>query len=167
MSCGRMVPAMADEITLELLITVVLSADDDSAARQACHPLLHGIGGRIVGSGDCSDEEPGCWSVTIGRPACDAGSPPGPAALSRAVRQFLRELGPDYAGHRVACEFPAAWTVIDNSDLLDALVSGGERLLVEAWAGRSALEFAVADGATPTVTTGTGEPSAPCGRPGK
>jgi hypothetical protein len=151
MSYGRMHPAMADEIELELLITIVVSADGDPSARQACRPLLRRVGGRIVASGDCSDEEPGCWSVTIGKPAADAGCPLGPVALSGAVRQFLRELGPDYAGHRVACEFPTAWTVIDDSDLLQALVSGGERLLVEAWAGSSAL---------------AGGGVAPAGRPG-
>lgn len=152
--------AMADETELELLITVVVCAEGDEAARQACHPLLRRIGGRIVESGDCSDEEPGCWSVTIGRPAAEAGCAVGPAALSRAVRQFLRELGPDYAGHRVACEFPTAWTVIDHSDLMEALVSGGERLLVEAWAGSSALPGAAED-VSPDGADGPVPPSTP------
>lgn len=128
---------MADEI--ELLITVVVSADGDRDAREACAGLLSRIGARIVESGDCSDEEPGCWSVTIGRVVRDAGPAPGTVALSRAVRQVLRELGPEYARYRVACEFPTAWTVIDSCELVEALVAGGERLLVEAWAGPSAL----------------------------
>ncbi|GAA3365411.1 hypothetical protein GCM10020366_65210 [Saccharopolyspora gregorii] len=128
-------PAMVENSGLELLITVVVGADDDRSARDACRALLHRVGGRIVESGDCSDEEPGCWSVTIGRSAAEPDERPGPAALARAVRNFLRELGPGYSGHRVACEPPTAWTVIDEPELLGALVAGGERLLVEAWAG--------------------------------
>ncbi|MFR9730933.1 hypothetical protein ACL03H_17040 [Saccharopolyspora sp. MS10] len=126
---------MVENSELDLHITVVVGADDDRSAREACRPLLHRVGGRITESGDCSDEEPGCWSVTIGRSAGEPGVPAGPAALARAVRTFLRELGPACAGHRVACEPPTAWTVLDDPDLVEALVPGGERILVEAWAG--------------------------------
>ncbi|QGK68615.1 hypothetical protein GIY23_02720 [Allosaccharopolyspora coralli] len=118
---------------LELMITVVVAADDDRAARRACQSLLHRVGGRIVECGDCSDEEPGCWSVTISLPASSSGA--GPAALSRAVRTFLRELGPEFPRHRVSCESPTAWSVVDDPELVEALVPGGERLLVEAWVG--------------------------------
>lgn len=130
---------MAEETELTLLITVVVGATDDQAARTACDALVNRVGGRVVDSGDCSDEEPGCRSVTISRSAGESGPHLGPAALSRAVRNFLRELGPEYSRHRVACEPPTAWTVIDNDELLNALVSGGERLLVEAWADGSLL----------------------------
>ncbi|WP_243790087.1 hypothetical protein [Saccharopolyspora gloriosae] len=126
---------MIEKSGLELLITVVVGADDDRSARDACRALLRQVGGRIVESGDCSDEEPGCWSVTVGVSVSEPGVQAGPAALARAVRMFLRELGPRYGGHRVACEPPTAWTVIDDPDLVEGLVSGGERLLVEAWAG--------------------------------
>ncbi|GAB2657955.1 hypothetical protein GCM10027271_15750 [Saccharopolyspora gloriosae] len=128
-------PAMVEKSGLELLITVVVGADDDRSARDACRALLRQVGGRIVESGDCSDEEPGCWSVTVGVSTSEPGTQAGPAALARAVRTFLRDLGPRYGGHRVACEPPTAWTVIDDPDLVEALVRGGERLLVEAWAG--------------------------------
>ncbi|WP_460956907.1 hypothetical protein [Parasphingorhabdus pacifica] len=129
---------MAEDTELELLITVLVGAADEDAARTACTTLLDSTGGRLVESGDCSDEEPGCWSVTISR-AGERGAPAGPATLSRAVRDLLRELGPGYSRHRVSCEPPTAWTVIDDPELLDALVGGGERLLVEAWAGGSEL----------------------------
>jgi hypothetical protein len=132
-----MLPAMPEETELELLITVVVGADDERTARSSCHDLLQQVGGRIVESGDCADEEPGCWSVTISR-AGESGQW-GAAALSRAVRIFLRELGPEYAGHRVSCEPPTAWTVVDNPDLVGALVDAGERLLVEAWLGGTIL----------------------------
>lgn len=118
---------------LELLITVVVGADDERSARAACRELVQAVGGRIVASGDCSDEEPGCFSVTISRASAETGQ--HVAGLSRAVRNFLRELGPDYARHRVACEPPTAWTVVDHPELVGALVRGGERMLVEAWAG--------------------------------
>jgi hypothetical protein len=132
-------PTMAEDTELELLITVVVGADDDRTARDACRGLLRRVGGRIVESGDCSDEEPGCWSVTISRGGENRGYSVGSVALSRAVRNFLRELGSDYARHRVSCELPTAWTVVDNPDLVGALVCRGERLLVEAWAGGSIL----------------------------
>ncbi|WP_246025253.1 hypothetical protein [Saccharopolyspora antimicrobica] len=130
-------PAMKNNNELELLITVVVGADDERSARAACRDLVQTVGGRVVASGDCSDEEPGCWSVTISRDSAETGQ--HVAGLSRAVRNFLRELGPDYARHRVACEPPTAWTVVDHPELVDALVRGGERLLVEAWAGGSLL----------------------------
>ncbi|MCI2423146.1 hypothetical protein MOQ72_37580 [Saccharopolyspora sp. K220] len=128
---------MAENTELELLITVVVGADDERSARAACRGLVQRIGGRIVASGDCSDEEPGCWSVTISRACPESGQ--HVAGLSRAVRNFLRELGPDYARHRVSCEPPTAWTVVDHPDLVGDLVDGGERLLVEVWAGGSLL----------------------------
>jgi hypothetical protein len=137
---------MAENTELELLITVVVGADDERSAHAACRGLVQRIGGRIVASGDCSDEEPGCWSVTISRASAETGQ--HVAGLSRAVRNFLRELGPDYARHRVSCEPPTAWTVVDHPDLVDDLVDGGERLLVEAWSGGSIL-FGRYDAADP------------------
>ncbi|WP_190818912.1 hypothetical protein [Saccharopolyspora pogona] len=128
---------MAENTELELLITVVVAADDEPSARAACRGLVQRIGGRIVASGDCSDEEPGCWSVTISRGSAETGQ--HVAGLSRAVRNFLRALGPDYARHRVSCEPPTAWAVVDHPDLVGNLVGGGERMLVEAWSGGSIL----------------------------
>ena len=120
-----------DEDELELLITVVVGADDAHRAQSSCGPLLERAGGRVVSCADCSDEEPGCWSVTISRAAETSGT--GQAALSRAVRNFLRELG--IAHPRVSCEPPTAWAVLDDPDVVGGLVGGGERVLVEAWAG--------------------------------
>jgi hypothetical protein len=57
------------------------------------------------------------------------------APLARAVRQFIRGLGPDVAVPRVSCEPPTAWTVLDDPDMVTDLVGGAERLLVEAWYG--------------------------------
>ncbi|MEU6269345.1 hypothetical protein [Saccharopolyspora shandongensis] len=128
---------MTENTELELLIIVVVAADDETAARTACRDLVRRIDGRIVASGDCSDEEPGCWSVTISRASAETGQ--HVAGLSRAVRNFLRELGPDYARHRVSCEPPTAWTVVEHPELVGDLVAGGERLLVEAWSGGSIL----------------------------
>lgn len=125
---------MVEDTELELLITVVVAANDDAAARAACDGLVRIIGGRILESCDCSDEEPGCWSVTIScgsEETCHYGT----AGLSRALRRFLRELGPAYSKHRVSCEPPTAWTVVDNPELVGDLVAGGERMLVEAWLG--------------------------------
>lgn len=129
--------AMVEDTELELLITVVVSADDAPSARGCCQGLLDRVGGRIVECADCSDEEPGCWSVTISR-GNGVGTHPGSAALSRAVRNFLRELGSEFSHYRVSCEPPTAWTVVDNPELVQSLVTGGERLLVEVWAGGSA-----------------------------
>ncbi len=123
----------ADESGLELLITVVVVAPGDREAREACDGLVHRVGGRVAASGDCSDEEPGCWSVTIRRDGDESTRHHAPAALSRQVRTFLRELGPEYTGHPVACEPPTAWTVLDHPETVASLVEGGERVLVEAW----------------------------------
>jgi hypothetical protein len=124
---------------LELLITVVVGAEGDGQAREACHALLHRIGGRIIESSDCSDEEPGCWSVTISQYHADLATPVDNASLANAVRRFMRGLGPDFATSRVSCEPPTAWTVLDDPELVEVLVPGGERMLVEVWAGRSPL----------------------------
>jgi hypothetical protein len=51
------------------------------------------------------------------------------------VRTFVRRLGDEFPTPRVACEPPTAWTVLEDPALLDGPVPGGERLLVEAWAG--------------------------------
>lgn len=130
-------PAMAADTELELLITAVVGAADEAGARACCEPLRHRLGARVVECLDCSDEEPGCWSVMLGHPG--AGGSAHPGALSRAVRTLLRELGPEFARLRVSCEPPTAWAVLDDPELLQQLVSGGERLLVECWAGGSAL----------------------------
>jgi hypothetical protein len=130
-------PAMPSDTELELLITAVVGAADEAGARACCEPLRQRLGARVVECLDCSDEEPGCWSVMLGR-----GGPGGsahPGALSRAVRTLLRELGEDFARLRVSCEPPTAWTVLDDPELVQQLVDGGERLLVEAWAGGSPL----------------------------
>lgn len=158
--------AMTENTGLELLITVVLGAEDDGRAREACLPLLQRVGGRIVESGDCSDEEPGCWSVTISRPADSTHT--GPAALARAVRTFLRELGSLYSGQRVACEPPAAWAVIDDPELVGELVPGGERLLLEAWAAGPVLQDGAGadDVAVDTFADDPDEPAPPAPEPG-
>ncbi|GAA3847317.1 hypothetical protein GCM10022243_11760 [Saccharothrix violaceirubra] len=118
---------------LELVITAVVAADGAARARAACARLLDRVGGRVLRVGDCSDEEPGCWSLTL---AIDSGQrvPENVAAgLARAVRGFVRDLG--FPAPRISCEPPTAWTVLDDPDVLDPLVPGAERLLVEAWAG--------------------------------
>lgn len=120
---------------VELLVTVVLAADDDQAARSACQELMWQVDGRIVESGDCSAEEPGCWSVTMRVPSEERAGYNIAAPLARAVRQFVRGLGPDVTVPRVSCEPPTAWTVLDDPETLPALVPGTERLLVEAWYG--------------------------------
>ncbi|APU17632.1 MULTISPECIES: hypothetical protein [Actinoalloteichus] len=127
------------EDRFELLITVVVGVEDDRRARAACQGLLSLVGGRIVESGDCSAEEPGCWSVTIRRPADVTAGDDESVTLSRAIRRFLRRLGPEYGTSRVSCEPPTAWTVLDDPELLGAIVPSGERLLVEAWSDDSAL----------------------------
>lgn len=148
--------AMAADTELELLITAVVGAADEARARACCEPLRERLGGRVVECLDCSDEEPGCWSVMLGRGA--AGGSAHPAALSRAVRELLRELGPEFARLRVSCEPPTAWTVLDDPDLVQSLVSGGERLLVEAWAGGSSLPTGGAEPA-PEAAPPQGGPS--------
>ncbi|MFJ6669904.1 hypothetical protein ACIQMJ_02215 [Actinosynnema sp. NPDC091369] len=120
---------------LELLITAVVAADDDRQARAACAALLRQVGGRVVRAIDCSDEEPGCWSVTISRVSGERATQNVAGALARAVRTFVRQLGDEFPTPRVACEPPTAWTVLEDPALLDGLVPGAERLLVEAWAG--------------------------------
>ncbi|MEU7524942.1 hypothetical protein AB0A74_04350 [Saccharothrix sp. NPDC042600] len=120
---------------LELLITVVVAADDERQARTACAGLLRRVGGRVVGAGDCSDEEPGCWSVTVSLVSGERATQNVAGALARAVRTFVRSLGDDFPTPRVACEPPTAWTVLEDQPLLDGLVPGAERLLIEAWAG--------------------------------
>lgn len=125
------------EPSLELLITVVVAAHDEAAAREACGVLVERLGGRIIDCADCSDEEPGCMSVTITRVSAERPTGHMSASLARAVRGFLRELGPGYTGKRVSCEPPTAWTVLDDPHIVGGLVDGGERMLVEAWYGGS------------------------------
>lgn len=120
---------------VELLVTVVLAAESDRAARSACRELVWQVEGRIVEAADCSAEEPGCWSVTMRVPTEERATHNIAAPLARAVRQFVRGLGPDIGTPRVACEPPTAWTVLDDPDTITALVAGAERLLVEAWYG--------------------------------
>ncbi|MBB5956462.1 hypothetical protein FHS29_003048 [Saccharothrix tamanrassetensis] len=120
---------------LELLITVVVAADDEQQARAACAGLVRRVDGRVVQTGDCSDEEPGCWSVTVSRASGERATQNVAGALARAVRTFVRSLGDEFPVPRVACEPPTAWTVLEDQPQLDALVPGAERLLVEAWAG--------------------------------
>lgn len=120
---------------LELLITAVVAADDEQQARAACAALLRQVGGAVVRALDCSDEEPGCWSVTISLVSGERATQNVAGALARAVRAFVRRLGDEFGVPRVACEPPTAWTVLEDPVLLDGLVPGAERLLVEAWAG--------------------------------
>ncbi|WP_309111881.1 hypothetical protein [Saccharothrix sp.] len=120
---------------LELLITVVVAADDEQQARTACAGLLRRVGGRVVAAGDCSDEEPGCWSVTVSLVSGERATQNVAGALARAVRMFVRSLGDEFPMPRVACEPPTAWTVLEDQPVLDGLVPGAERLLIEAWAG--------------------------------
>ncbi len=141
------------EDELELLITVVVGAEDAPRAESACGPLLERVGGRVVGCADCSDEEPGCWSVTINRAAETSGT--GQGALSRAVRDFLRELG--IGSLRISCEPPTAWAVVDDPDAVGGLVRGGERVLVEAWAGGPAT--ARATDSDEVISTSEGDPA--------
>ncbi len=120
---------------VELLVTVVLVAETDQAARSACGPVKWQVDGRIVATADCSAEEPGCWSVTMRVPSEERATHNIAAPLARAVRQFVRGLGPDFVVPRVSCEPPTAWTVLDDPDAVATLVEGGERILVEAWSG--------------------------------
>ncbi|HVV18333.1 MAG TPA: hypothetical protein VHF06_02795 [Pseudonocardiaceae bacterium] len=120
---------------VELLVTVVVAAETDQAARAACRDLVWQVDGRVVETADCSAEEPGCWSVTMRVPTEERATHNLAAPLARAVRVFIRGLGPDVTVPRVSCEPPTAWTVLDDPDLVTSLVSGAERLLVEAWHG--------------------------------
>jgi hypothetical protein len=118
-----------------LLVTVVLAAGHEQAARSACAQLMWQVDGRVVETTDCSAEEPGCWSVTMRVPSEERATHNVAAPLARAVRQFVRGLGPDVPLPRVSCEPPTAWTVLDDPDAVTELVAGGERILVEAWYG--------------------------------
>lgn len=118
-----------------LLVTVVLAAEHEQAARSACSQLMWQVDGRVVETADCSAEEPGCWSVTLRVPSEERATHNVAAPLARAVRQFVRGLGPDITLPRVSCAPPTAWTVLDDPDAVTALVPGGERILVEAWYG--------------------------------
>ena len=119
--------AIAEDL-VELLLSVVVTAETDEQARESCERLVRLIDGWVVRTQDCSDEEPGCWSVTIAKmwPG-DATSP------SEVIRDFVRTLGDEVPEPRVAFDAPTAWTVLDDPELLDQLVSGAERILVEAW----------------------------------
>ena len=121
--------------SIELLVTVVVAAEGEEAARDACEQLCWHVEGRIVDSADCSAEEPGCWSVTIGVPTEERATYNVGAPLARAVRRFVRSLGPNQALPRVSCEPPTAWTVLDEPETLAELVPGAERMLIEAWCG--------------------------------
>ena len=118
-----------------LLITVVVEAADEQQALAACDALISATGARVVDARDCSDEEPGCWAVVITRPSPEKATHNVSAALARAVRTFVRGLGDGFPTPRVACEPPTAWTVLDEPELISALVPGAERVLVEAWTG--------------------------------
>ena len=120
---------------VELIVTVVLAAESERAAVAACQELVWQVDGRIVAAADCSAEEPGCWSVTLRVPSEERATHHVAAPLARAVRQFVRGLGPDFVVPTVSCEPPTAWTVLDDPDAVQSLVSGAERLLVEAWYG--------------------------------
>lgn len=120
---------------VELLVTVVLAASGDQPARSACGPLMWQVDGRIVATADCSAEEPGCWSVTLRVPSEERATHHVAAPLARAVRQFVRSLGPGFTVPRVSCEPPTAWTVLEDEDAVTSLVEGAERILVEAWFG--------------------------------
>jgi hypothetical protein len=120
---------------VELLVTVVLVAEGERGARAACQELVWQVDGRIVEATDCSAEEPGCWSVTLRVPSEERATHNVAAPLARAVRQFVRGLGPEFVVPTVSCEPPTAWTVLDDPDAIESLVAGAERLLVEAWYG--------------------------------
>jgi hypothetical protein len=132
-TCGTIHHTMEDRV--DLLVTVVLVAEDERAARRACAELRGNVDGRIVESADCTAEEPECWSVTMRVPTEERATHNVGAPLARAVRQFVRTLGHGFDTPRVACEPPTAWTVVDDPEALAALVPGAERLLVEAWFG--------------------------------
>ncbi|MEU7475435.1 hypothetical protein AB0A63_05580 [Lentzea sp. NPDC042327] len=125
---------MSDD-DLVLLITVVVEAADEHQARAACDALSSRTGARVLDARDCSDEEPNCWAVVITEPSAEKTTHNVSAALARAVRTFVRGLGDGFTTPRVACEPPTAWTVLDEPELINGLVPGAERVLVEAWAG--------------------------------
>jgi hypothetical protein len=124
-----------DDEDLVLLITVVVEAADEHQARAACDALTSRTGAQVVDARDCSDEEPGCWAVIITEPSAEKATHNLSAALARAVRTYVRGLGGGFPTPRVACEPPTAWTVLDEPELINGLVPGAERVLVEAWAG--------------------------------
>ncbi|MDX8143459.1 hypothetical protein SK854_15145 [Lentzea sp. BCCO 10_0061] len=124
-----------DEDDLVLVITVVVEAANEQQARAACDALISRAGAQIVDARDCSDEEPGCWAVVITRPSTEKATHNVAAALARAVRTFVRGLGEGFSAPRVACEPPTAWTVLDEPELINQLVPGAERVMVEVWAG--------------------------------
>jgi hypothetical protein len=137
---------------VELLVTVVLAAESEDQARSACRDMVWQVEGRIVESTDCSSEEPGCWSVTLRVPTDERATHNVAAPLARAVRNFVRSLGPEFVMPTVACEPPTAWTVLDDPVAVDTLAEGAERLLVEAWFGGD--PYPVTDrGVTPIETT--------------
>jgi hypothetical protein len=121
--------------SIELLVTVVVAADGEEAAREACEQLCWQVEGQVVDSTDCSAEEPGCWAVTIAVPTDERATYNVGAPLARAVRRFVRSLGSSQALPRVACEPPTAWTVLEEPEAIGRLVPGAERLLIEAWCG--------------------------------
>ncbi|AHH94018.1 hypothetical protein [Kutzneria albida] len=125
------------EQDLRLLVSVVVSAEDERQAHAACRDLVDRIDGRVVEAGDCSDEEPGCWSVTISKELrsveVHSDTRGDAAVLARVVRTFVRELAPNSPLPRVCCEPPTAWTVLDDPEVVGKLVAGAERMLVEAW----------------------------------
>ena len=120
---------------LVLLITVVVEAADEQQARDACDALISRTDAQVVDARDCSDEEPGCWAVVLTRPSAEKATHNVSAALARAVRTFVRGLADGFPTPRVACAPPTAWTVLDDPELINGLVPGAERVLVEAWAG--------------------------------
>lgn len=120
---------------LQLLVTIVVEAADERQARAACEELVSRVGGVVVAARDCSDEEPGCWSVAITVSSDEKTTHSVNGALGRAVRTFVRGLGGGFPTPQVSCEPPTAWTVLDDPQLIGGLVPGAERMLVEAWAG--------------------------------
>jgi hypothetical protein len=121
--------------SIELLVTVVVAAEGEEAARDACEQLCWHVEGQVVDSADCSAEEPGCWAITIAVPTEERATYNMAAPLARAVRRFVRSLGPNQSVPRVSCEPPTAWTVLDEPETIAELVPGAERLLIEAWCG--------------------------------
>ena len=121
--------------SIELLVTVVVAAEGEEAARDACEQLCWHVEGRVVDTADCSAEEPGCWAVTIAVPTDERATFNVAAPLARAVRRLVRTLGPNQGMPRVSCEPPTAWTVLDEPAIVGELVPGAERLLIEAWCG--------------------------------